>query len=286
MGRSVSESMSRVYKSCTRTFTPNTLNPNDNISAGSGMHRSGVVPTLSRLDEQSSRCTERGFEMNNNLTGRLLIASPYLSDGHFMRSVVFIIRHELDGAFGLIINRPSKKQFRELFDDMSESPKMRDDDFLFVGGPVPGPVMALHDLAGIGDPCGVHTGDDQADLKPGETITQGVKHTIHDHPAEPWGSMSLDLGNPPAWITADEDHLKILLKRSDANVRYFKDYSGWGPGQLDEELKVGGWLIGDANEDILFGSYDAAWETAVKQCGQKILDDIAPHSSTSDPNLN
>ena len=39
--------------------------------------------------------------------------------------------------FGLIINRPSKKQFRELFDDMSESPKMRDDDFLFVGGPVP-----------------------------------------------------------------------------------------------------------------------------------------------------
>ena len=121
----------------------------------------------------------------------------------------------------------------------------------------------------------VSTGDDQADLKPGETITQGVKHTIHDHPAEPWGSMSLDLGNPPAWITADEDHLKILLKRSDANVRYFKDYSGWGPGQLDEELKVGGWLIGDANEDILFGSYDAAWETAVKQCGQKILDDIA-----------
>ena len=148
--------------------------------------------------------------------------------------------------------------------------------------------MALHNLAGIGDPCNCPSDhqDSEDELKPGETITQGVKHTVHDCPADPWGSMSIDLGSPQAWITGDEDHLRLLLSRTDAHVRYFKDYSGWGPGQLDEELKVGGWLIGDATEEILFGSPHDAWEIAVKQCGHKILNDITPNADSIDPNLN
>ena len=114
--------------------------------------------------------------MNHNLTGRLLIASPYLSDGHFMRSVVFIVRHELDGAFGLAINRPIEKRFRDLLHETVDSAKIRDDDQIFVGGPVPGPIMALHNLAGIGDPCNCPSDhqDSEDELKPGETITQGV----------------------------------------------------------------------------------------------------------------
>lgn len=224
--------------------------------------------------------------MTQNLTGRLLVASPYLSDGDFMRSVVFIVRHEMDGAFGLTINRPSDKRFRDLLNDNPEPSKLRGDDYLFLGGPVPGPVMALHDLAGIGDPCHGVAGTEETDLKPGESITQGVKHTVHDFPADPWGSLSIDLGNPPAWITGDEDHLRILLNRTDANVRYFKDYSGWGPGQLDHELEVGGWLVGDATQEILFCSAEEAWESAVKQCGHKILTEIEPGLRMVDPGLN
>jgi len=224
--------------------------------------------------------------MSNNLTGRLLIASPYLSDGHFMRSVVFIIRHEIDGAFGLTINRPTDKRFRDLLTATIDPGKIREDDLLFLGGPVPGPVMALHDLAGIGDPCNSLPETTNTDLKPGETMTHGVKHTVHDFPADPWGSLSIDLGNPPAWITSDEDHLRILLSRTDAKVRYYKDYSGWGPGQLEQELEVGGWLVGDASEAVLFGEPDEVWEIAVKQCGHKILSDLAPGLRMVDPNLN
>ena len=112
-----------------------------------------------RISHQKCRCgpelTDRAawdHDMNHNLTGRLLIASPYLSDGHFMRSVVFIVRHELDGAFGLSINRPIEKRFRDLLHEAVDSAKVRDDDQIFIGGPVPGPIMALHNLAGIGDP--------------------------------------------------------------------------------------------------------------------------------------
>ena len=57
-----------------------------------------------------------------------------------MRSVVFIIRHEIDGAFGLVINRPSDERFRDLLNESPSEitkspsgPSFRDDDFVFLG---------------------------------------------------------------------------------------------------------------------------------------------------------
>ena len=93
--------------------------------------------------------------MRLNLSGRLLVASPYLSDGNFLRTVVFIIKHDVDGAFGLSINRPSDRRFGELIDVHDSEGKVRDDDWIYVGGPVRGPLLALHSLAGIGEPCGL-----------------------------------------------------------------------------------------------------------------------------------
>lgn len=225
--------------------------------------------------------------MTTNLSGRLLIASPYLSDGNFLRSVVFMIRHDVEGAFGLAINRPTDRRFRDLVDTNDSDGRPRDDDQIFRGGPVEGPLLALHDLAGVGEPCGLFNPDDASGmLGPGESFGHGAKYTVHDHPAEPWGSMSIELGNPPAWITGDDDHLRILLRRPDAHVRYVAHYSGWGPGQLDEELRVGGWLVGDATPEVLFGDSDEIWDMAVRQCGHEILTEIAPGVEFGDPNLN
>lgn len=223
--------------------------------------------------------------MTANLSGRLLIASPYLNDGNFMRSVIFMIRHDGEGAFGLTINRPTDRRFRDLVESIGGDSQPRQDDLIYRGGPVEGPLLALHDLAGVGEPCGPFDPNGEW-MSPGQSVTHGVKCTVHDHPAEPWGSMSIELGNPPAWITGDDDHLRILLRRPDANVRYVAHYSGWGPGQLDEEMRVGGWLAGDADPAILFGDPDEAWEKAVKQCGQEILYQLAPGVRFGDPNLN
>jgi putative transcriptional regulator len=208
--------------------------------------------------------------MNANLTGRLLIASPHLSDGNFLRSVVFIIRHDVEGAFGLTINRVTHRRFRDLIDCPPSEGTPRDDDFIFRGGPVEGPLLALHDLAGVGEPCNTIDVIDQA-LSP-----SGMKVTVDNHPADPWGSMSIELGNPPAWITGDDDHLRILLRRPDANVRYVAHYSGWGPGQLDHEIDAGGWLCCDADSEILFSDPEDCWTLAVQKCGKAILSDIAP----------
>lgn len=224
--------------------------------------------------------------MSKNLTGRLLIASPYLTDGNFLRSVVFIIRHDAEGAFGLAIDRPTHRRFRDLVSPEATDGEPREDDFIYCGGPVDGPLLALHDLAGVGEPCGPYDPYDNELLGPGESTGNGAKYTIHDHPAEPWGSMSIELGHPPAWITGDDDHLRILLKRPDARVRFVADYSGWGPGQLDEELRVGGWLVGDASSEIVFGDPNEIWEIAVRQCGHEILTELAPGVRFGNPNLN
>ncbi len=224
--------------------------------------------------------------MTKNLSGRLLIASPYLTDGNFLRSVVFIIRHDVEGAFGLAINRPTHRRFRELVDTDDDDGQPREDDFIYRGGPVDGPLLALHDLAGIGEPCGPLNLSDSELLSPGESAGKGVKYTLHDHPAEPWGSMSIELGNPPAWITGDDDHLRILLRRHDSRVRYVADYSGWGPGQLDEELRLGGWLVGEPSSDIVFGDADHVWEQAVQQYGREVLTELAPGVQFGDPSLN
>jgi putative transcriptional regulator len=223
--------------------------------------------------------------MSINMSGRLLIASPYLSDDNFLRTVVFMIRHDAQGAFGLTINRPTSQRLRDAVEPISGQGKYRDDDFIYRGGPVEGPLLALHDLAGIGEPCGPFDLNGGL-LEPGQSVSHGAKYTVHDCPAEPWGSMSIELGNPPAWITGDEDHLRILLRRLDARVRYVCDYSGWGPGQLDEEIRLGGWLSGEADPEVLFGDPELAWERAVKQCGQEILAELAPGVRFGDPTLN
>jgi putative transcriptional regulator len=77
------------------------------------------------------------------LTGHFLVASRYLRDPNFVRSVVLMIHHDWEGAMGVVINRPSEKTVREVWQIIGNDPCDRD-DFVFVGGPVPSRPLALH----------------------------------------------------------------------------------------------------------------------------------------------
>ena len=214
--------------------------------------------------------------MTPELAGRLLIASPHLSDGNFFRSVILMVRHDHEGAFGIIVNRPTERRFRDLVDEASWAASgggsIREDDHVLHGGPVPGPLLAIHDIAGIGQPCGSE----------GEPMTAEWA----DVPAEPFGALDLSFDPSPIWITGDDDHLRILARRTDAKVRFVLQYSGWGPGQLDQEYRRGGWLSGPADLGVVFSDEDDIWELAVKRCGQDILESMRPGMDFGDPNLN
>jgi putative transcriptional regulator len=188
-----------------------------------------------------------------NTEGFFLIASPYLSDSDFFRSVIYVVRHDDEGAFGVVVNQPGPMTIDEaLGESLGHRPKRT--DAIYLGGPVQGPLIALHTLTGMGEPCGTNAATPE---------------------------------NADVWITTDEDHLRILADRTDVQTRWFAQYSGWGPAQLEAELDAGGWLVGRAAPDLLFGDAAILWERLVKRQGRAVLADLLPSEDEGfDPQRN
>lgn len=68
-----------------------------------------------------------------SLGGNLLIASPSMSD-YFHRTVVLVVEHNEDGAFGLVLNRPSEATVGEVAPDLADL--IGEEHVLHIGGPV------------------------------------------------------------------------------------------------------------------------------------------------------
>jgi len=181
--------------------------------------------------------------------GQFLVASPYLTDGNFFRSVVYVVRHDAEGAFGLVVNRPSGQFLDEAFLPMLGRPPKRNDP-IYLGGPVNGPLVAIHRVTGLGEPADSVTGDHE---------------------------------NSSIWLTADEDHLRTLVDKTDVSARFVARYSGWGPSQLDDEIESGSWLVAACEPTDLFGDAESIWETIVKRLGHEILARAVAHSPFIDP---
>ena len=74
--------------------------------------------------------------------GQLLIAGPALVDPNFWRTVVLIVEHSEEGAFGLVLNRPSETLVGEAAPEIEEL--VDPDEPLYIGGPVqPSGVVVL-----------------------------------------------------------------------------------------------------------------------------------------------
>lgn len=85
--------------------------------------------------------------LGESLRGRLLIASPVLTDPNFARSVVLVTEHGPDGAMGVVLNRPSEIDVDDVAPELSA---VVDGEPVFVGGPVQ--PQALVVLADFDDP--------------------------------------------------------------------------------------------------------------------------------------
>jgi putative transcriptional regulator len=79
----------------------------------------------------------------SSFQGHLLVASPRLGDPNFFRTVVLLVRHNEEGAFGVVLNRPSDTQLSEVWGNVSQTP-CKTDALIHHGGPCPGPLMAVH----------------------------------------------------------------------------------------------------------------------------------------------
>lgn len=190
-----------------------------------------------------------------SMQGKALVASPYLTERNFNRSVVFILRHDEEGAFGLILNRPTTITVGDLMEQFLGHP-LKHEAPIYCGGPVEGPLLVLHDRA-----------SDNDDSNSSELF-----------------SYCEELG---LYVASDQETIVDIWKKQDCQYRCFDGYSGWGPGQLEAELKAGGWLIWEPLTEVVFSDPETMWKQAVQEIGRGILaTQIDVSRIPSDPAVN
>ena len=168
------------------------------------------------------------------LEGQLLVASPELKDPNFEQSVVLIIHHNSEGAFGLVLTQPTEVSVAKVWKKVSETP-CHVVDSIHRGGPVGGPLMALHGNSEIG----------------GDDVLPGVFYVVAAEQLTP---------------------VELLVAANVQPARFFIGYSGWGGGQLERELEAGGWLTIPARPEDLFQDPEGLWEVTIKRItGQSVL---------------
>jgi putative transcriptional regulator len=161
-----------------------------------------------------------------NLTNQFLIAMPGMGDGTFAGTVVYLCEHTEKGALGLVINKPIDITLKSLFekvelsldrDDLAELP-------VYFGGPVQterGFVLHEPTAAGSGEGGGPYN----SSLR----IEGGLEMTTSKDVLE-----AISSGAGPK---------KVLVTLG---------YSGWGAGQLEDEMSRNGWINVDAEPAIIF----------------------------------
>lgn len=154
-----------------------------------------------------------------SLEGQLLVAVPKLRDAGFFHSVVLLVRHSGEGAFGLTLNRPSDISLADIWSRLSESACPWQQQ-LFTGGPVPGPLMVLHDEAAAAE----------------------IQVT------------------PDVYFSGSPEMLEVLFDHPQARAQFYSGYCGWAPGQLENELAVGSWITVPGTAEHVFAADAELWK--------------------------
>jgi len=161
--------------------------------------------------------------------GKILISEPFLIDYFFKRSVVLLAEHNEEGTFGVILNKPVKASFNDIVKDFPDFPTQ-----VYLGGPVQGDsLFFIHTMGNV--------------IPESNEIIKGLY----------WGG---DIETVRELITLNEI--------DDQQIRFFIGYSGWGPHQLDDELKRNSWVVSNLNaDDLMKTKPDIMWDQALKQLG-------------------
>lgn len=163
--------------------------------------------------------------------GKMLLAKPFMNDPYFRRSAVLLCEHHAQGSIGFILNKTIDMGVNDL---MSNFPSF--DAEVFYGGPVQ--TDTLHYIHNVGNLL-------DGSIK----VAEGV------------------------WWGGDFDKLKFLISSQliyPENIRFFVGYSGWGRGQLNEEIEFGSWLMTDADANYVFKTKPRKlWSQAMYNKGDK-----------------
>ncbi len=167
-----------------------------------------------------------------SLTGQLLIATPAMRDPRFQNTVLVMVRHDRDGAMGVVINRPAgERPAARLLEALGvDGAGATGTVPVFVGGPVQLElVFVLH----------------STDYRRPET---------------------LDIGRDVAMTVTPEIFRDIAMKAGPQKSLLAFGYAGWAPGQLENELARNDWYTAPLDSKLVFDvDRDKVWELAVER---------------------
>lgn len=161
--------------------------------------------------------------------GKILVADPFLHDVNFAKSIVLLTACDEQGALGFLLNRPMDVTMQDVLPEFAGI-----DIRLFSGGPVePDTLHYVHATKGM------------------------VEGALSINPFLSWGG--------------DLQHVLELLRTGrllPSQVRFFSGYSGWGHGQLEEEIAEHAWYITASKAEYVFSNdAELLWKRVMTDMG-------------------
>ncbi len=169
-----------------------------------------------------------------SLTGKVLVAGEGMPDPRFQETVIYLVDHDANGAFGLVVNKPSAI----------------------------GPIAALLDELGIeADEYGFDV-QGSVTLHYGGPVEPDRGFILHSADYEVDGTQQVSSGI--ALTFSSEVLVDIALGQGPRRSRIIFGYSGWGPSQLEGELARGDWTVTDADPDLVLGTdHESKWRRSL-----------------------
>jgi putative transcriptional regulator len=163
-------------------------------------------------------------------TGKLLVATPRTVGEVFWHSVVLVLQHDEGGAQGVVLNRPLAAPVSAVLPDWQDF--VTDPATVFQGGPV-----AMDSALGL-----VTVPGDKQEEPLGVRLLFG-------------GIGIVDLDVPP-----------VVVMPEVAGLRIFAGYAGWSPGQLEQEIRDGGWYVVESEaRDAFNPEPETLWTTVLRR---------------------
>lgn len=170
--------------------------------------------------------------MNYSYKGKILISTPDISGDIFSRSVVLIIDHTENGAFGLILNKKNSKmsnRFKNFFDFDIE---------VYDGGPVENDKVFF--------------------IIKGKKVTEQYTEITDEF------YLTEDIERIINAVLQNEISIQ--------DVKIFSGYSGWSGSQLDNEVQQKVWTVVDVyNLDYTLPNDHTLWKSIMQNLGGEYL---------------
>jgi putative transcriptional regulator len=150
-------------------------------------------------------------------SGTLLVASREITDVNFARSVVLVLRHDQNGTLGVVLNRPTNVAPADVLPELADS-LAGYDGRLFRGGPI-APARLLYLVRGLA-----------AALVNGPEVLEKV------------------------FLSIDDSALADMVRLADGtnDLRLYAGHAAWVPGQLEAEIRAGGWQVLPGTPELVF----------------------------------